>query len=180
MSKMVKKLLADDLRKSLGGVRDVLVVSVNGIDGIENNSMRVALREKNIRVQVVKNSLARRLLNEIGLEPAAQFLEGPSAVAWGGPSIVELAKEMTQWAAKVKKLAIKGGLTGGVALTKDQVTALSKLPSREELLSRVIGLALSPGRRVAGLVIAPAGRLVSQIKTKAEGAPADAAPAAES
>src|SRR5262245_4112298 len=177
MSKSVKKLLVDDLRKSFGGVQDILVISVGGVDGIQNNQMRLALRQKNIRVQVVKNSLTKRLFDEIGLGPAAQVLEGPSAVAWGGPTIVDLAKEISDWAGKVKKLEIKGGATAGQTLTAAQVTALSKLPSREELLARVVSLALSPARRVAGMLGSPAGRIASQLKTKAEGAPeADAAP----
>ena len=182
MSQRVKMLLSDDLRSSLAGVRDVLVVSVSGIDGITNNNMRLALRQKNIRIQVLKNSLAKRVFNEVGLAPVNQFLEGPSAIAWGGPSIVELAKEITQWAGKLKLLKIKGGSTAGVGLTADQVNVLSKLPSREELIGRVVNLALSPARRVASLMISPAGRILGQLKTMAEGAPAEApaeAPAAE-
>jgi large subunit ribosomal protein L10 len=175
MSKQVKKLLAEDLRKSITGVCDVLVVSIDGIDGIQNNQMRLALRKKNIRVQVVKNSLAKRLFGEIGLSSAAQFLEGPSAVAWGGPSIVELAKEITQWASKVKKLQIKGGSTSGLALTPEQVSVLSKLPPREELIGRVVNLALSPARRVAALMNSPASRLVGQLKAKADAAAPEAA-----
>jgi large subunit ribosomal protein L10 len=171
----VKKLLVSDLQKSFDGVHDVLVVSVNGVDGIQNNQMRLALRQKNIRLQVVKNSLTKRLFNETGLAPATQFLEGPSAVAWGAPSIVELAKEIAEWAGKIKKFEIKGGATSGLPLTADQVTALSKLPSREELLARIVLLAISPARRVASLVNSTGGRIVSQIKTKAEGSAADAA-----
>jgi large subunit ribosomal protein L10 len=180
MSKQVKKLLVSDLQKSFDGVKDVLIVSLSGVDGIQNNQMRLALRQKNIRLQVVKNSLTKRLFNEIGLGPATQFLEGPSAVAWGGPSIVELAKEIADWAGKVKQFQIKGGATSGLPLTADQVTALSKLPSREELLARVVMLALSPARRVAGLVNSTGGRIVSQIKTKAEESPAEPATEAAS
>ncbi len=179
MSKSLKKLLNDDLKKSFAGVSDVVVLSVEGVGGIENNQMRLALRKKNIRLQVVKNTLAKRVLGEIGLGPAATFLEGPSAVAWGGPSIVELAKEIADWAGKLKKIQVRGGQTGGQPLTPEQVTALSKMPSREELLGRVVRLALSPAARVASLVASPAGRLAGQIKTKAEDKPADApAPAA--
>ena len=177
MSKQVKKLLTEDLRKSFDGVKDVVVLSVSGVDGIQNNSMRLALRKKNIRIQVVKNSLAKRLFGEIGLETAANFLEGPSAVAWGGPTIVELAKEITDWAAKVKKLEIKGGATAGTPLTREQVTALSKLPSREELLARVVSLALGPASRIVNLMNSPASRLLGQLKAKAENAATEAAPA---
>ena len=178
MSKLVKKMLQDDLRSSLAGVTDLLVVSVTGLDGIQSNTMRLALRQKNIRVQVVKNSLAKRVFDDLGLTPAAQFLDGPSAVAWGGPSIVELAKEITEWVGKVKLLKVKGGATSGLPLTPKQVTALSKMPAREELLARVVMLALSPARRVAKLVNSPAGRLVSQLRTKAEKAEGESAEAA--
>ena len=177
MSKLVKKMVQDDLRSSLAGVTDLLVVSVNGLDGIQSNTMRLALRQKNIRVQVVKNSLAKRVFDDLGLTPAAQFLDGPSAIAWGGPSIVELTKEITEWAGKLKLLKVKGGATSGVSLTPEQVTALSRLPAREELLARVVMLALSPASRVAGLVNSPAGRIVNQIKTKAEGSAPEAAAA---
>lgn len=176
MSKQVKKFLSDDLRKSIGSATDVVVVSVEGIDGIQNNLMRLALRKKNIHVQVVKNSLAKRLFGEIGLEPVNQFLEGPSAVAWGSPSIVELSKEINDWANKVKKLKIKGGTTSGQPLSSEQVTALAKLPSREALLGRVVSLAMSPAARLVSQMNSPAGRLAGQLKTKAEGAPAEPAP----
>ena len=171
MSKLVKKMMNDDLRQSLAGVSDVLVVSVNGLDGIQSNAMRLALRQKNVRVQVVKNSLAKRILDDLGLASATQFLDGPSAVAWGSPSIVELAKDITEWAGKLKKLKIKGGATSGRSLTPEQVTALSKLPAREELLGRIVMLALSPAARVAGLINAPAGRIAGQLKTMAEASP---------
>ncbi len=177
MSKQVKKMLSDELRKAFTGVNDVVVVSIEGVGGIENNQMRLALRKKDIHVQVVKNSLAKRLFSEIGLDSANRLLEGPTAVAWGGPTIVELAKEITNWVGKLKKLQIKGGASAGQSLTKEQVTALSKLPSREELLGRVVSLAMGPAARLVSLMNSPAGRIAGQLKTMSEGAPAESAPA---
>jgi large subunit ribosomal protein L10 len=168
MSKFVKDLLSEDLRRSFAGVGDVLVISLNGIDGIQNNSMRLALRQKDIRIQVVKNSLAKRVFEEVGLASASRFLEGPSAIAWGGPSIVELAKEISQWAAKIGKLQIRGGVASGKPLSSEQVTALSKLPSRGELLGRIVQLAESPAGRVVNLLNSPAARIAGQLKTRAE------------
>ena len=169
MSKLVKKMISDDLRKSFDGVRDVVVLSVMGLDGIQNNTMRLALRQKDIHIRVVKNNLAKRVFDEVGLGPAGQFLEGATAVAWGGPSIVELAKEITQWAGKLTKLQIKGGATAGVSLSPAQVKALSTMPSRDELIGRVVNLALGPARRLVSLMNAPAARIVGQLETKAEG-----------
>jgi large subunit ribosomal protein L10 len=169
MSKYVKQLMRDELRHTLSGVKDVVIVSVNGIDGIKNNEMRLALRRKNIQLRVVKNRLARLTLQDVGLGAATQFLDGPAAVVWGG-QIVDLAKEITVWGGKVDKLQIRGGATGTTPLTAEHVKALSTLPSREELLGRVVNLMLSPARRAVTLATSPASRLVGQIKAKAEAA----------
>ena len=183
MSKEVKDLMMQSMRDRFKDVRDLLVVELTGIGGITDNQMRVDLRKKDIHLMVLKNSLAKRVFKDLKLEVVNQYLEGPRAVAWGGPSVVELAKEITDWRKKVGKLQIRGGTSEGKALGPAEVEALSKLPSREELIGRVAGLAQSPGSRLAGLLAGAGGRLVSQIKSRAEGAEegeaADATPGGE-
>lgn len=177
MSKLVKKLLADQLSKSFAGVSDLVVLSVGGLDGKENNSMRLALHGKDIRLQVLHNRLAKRVFEELGLQSVIQSLEGPTAVAWGGPSIVELAKEISTWAEKLKKIEIKGGTTSGLFLTPEQIKELSRIPSREELLAGVVHLAQGPGRMVRSRLEAPAARIAGQLKAKSEEGAVQAGPA---
>lgn len=168
MSKVVKDLQLRDYRKRFGTVEDMLFVNVVGIDAIETNKLRLTLRKKGIELQLVKNSLAKRILDEKGLGSAGKLLFGPSAVVWGGEGIVELAREITEWAKKIEKLSVKGGCVSGQALDAAGVEELSKLPSRVELLGRIVSQILAPGGNLSALIGSPAGSLASQIKQLGE------------
>lgn len=168
MSKRIKEMLAADLQVRIGEHRDILVVDSSALDGVTANSLRLKLRKQNIRMLGVKNSLARKVLAEIGLEALGQFLSGPTTLVYGGPDIVALSKEITKWAKDIEKLQIKGGVLDGSALTPDDVVAISKGPSREELLGKIVMLALSPGAAVAGALLGPGGTVVGQVKSIAE------------
>lgn len=177
MSKLVKELEMQALRRRFAGVSDLLVVNVIGLDAADSNKLRLELRKKGIELQVVKNSLAKKVMEGTPAAAAAPILDGPSAVAWGGEGIVELAREISDWARKIEKLQIKGGCVGGTTLDARGVETLSKLPSRLELLGRIVAQIQSPGANLAARILGPGGMLASQIKQKSEGE-AEAAPAA--
>ena len=183
MSKYVKELMMDQLRTDLDGNRSVLILDLKGLDAITEFRLRRDLRKKSITLRAVKNSLARRVFNEMGMDGLSKYLEGPSVAVWGGGGVAELAKEISDQVKKLKKPEIKGGVIDGVVIGPEQVVDITKLPSREALIGRVISLALAPVQRVAALANAPAAGLMSQLKTMSEGASgeggADAAPAAE-
>lgn len=168
MSKYVKQLQMKHLRKQFEGVTSLLVVNVVGMDALSSNQLRLDLRKKGIHLQLVKNTLARKVFGEMGLGSAGQVLAGNSAVAWGGEGIVELAKEITDWAKKIAKLEIKGACVDGQVVGPAGVEQLSKLPSRLELLGRVVSLANAPAARLVMLANAPARNVASQLKTMAE------------
>jgi large subunit ribosomal protein L10 len=168
MSKKIKQMLVEDLRARLGQVREVLVVDSSRLDGIAANTLRLKLHKQSIRMLGVKNSLARQALTQLGLGSLEPYLTGPSVLVFGGPDIVALSKEITKWAKEIDKLVIKGGIVEGKSIDAQGVVALSKSPSREELLSMIVGQVLSPGARLAALVTSPAATLASQVKTIAE------------
>ena len=168
MSKYVKKLMMDELRETLVGVRDLLVLDLKGVDAIADNQMRLKLREKEIQIRVVTNNLARKVFSESGLDGVGDFFKGPTAVAWGGDSVVELAKEISEWAGKIEQLQIKGGVSDGEPISAGEVDVLSKLPSREELLGMLVGQLQGPGAQLAGLILSPGGRLAGQLKARSE------------
>jgi large subunit ribosomal protein L10 len=89
--------------------------------------------------------------------------------------VAELAKEISDQVKKLKKPAIKGGSVDGTVITPEQVEDITKLPSREALIGRVVSLALSPVSRVISLANAPVSGLLGQLKTMSEGAPAEEA-----
>lgn len=179
MSKYVKNLITEDLRTRLEGVEDALVVNVVGLQANVSHRLRKELRQKNIHVMVVKNSLAARAAAGTSLAPMFEGLAGSAAICWGAEDIVALAKEITRLA-KDKQFAPfepRGGVMGGERLNAGQVEQVSKWPSREEQLSLLAGQILGPGGRLAAQLLGPGGALASQIASRAEEEePAEAAP----
>jgi len=184
MSKYVKEMMMDQFRADLDGAKSVLILDFKGLDAVSEHKFRMDLRKKKIKVRVLRNSLAGRVFDEMGMGGLRPYLAGPSVAVWGGDGPAELAKEISDQVKKLKKPEIKGGAVDGTVITPAQVEDITKLPSREALIARVVSLAMSPAQRVISLAQAPAGGLMSQLKTLSEGAPAtegeaDAAPAAE-
>jgi large subunit ribosomal protein L10 len=163
------------LKKRLDGVDDLLLVDIAGLEANMNVALRKTLREKNIQLTVVKNSLARRATEGTALAPAFEGLQGSAAVLWGGEDIVSLAKEVTRIAddKAYEKFAPKGGVMDGSKLSADDVKKVSKWPSRGEQLSLLAGQILSPGATLNGQLLGVGARLASQIKNKSEEDAAD-------
>jgi large subunit ribosomal protein L10 len=172
MSKYVKELMMDQLRAELDGTTSVLILDFKGLDAQSENRLRLDLRKKKIRMRALKNNLARKVFADIGLRGLDQFLSGPSVAVWGGDGVAELAKEISEQVKKLKKPEIKGGAVEGTIISPAEVEDITKLPSREELIGRIVGLALAPAQRVISLANAPAANLLGQLKAIAE--PAEA------
>jgi large subunit ribosomal protein L10 len=174
MSKKIKQMEMNALKSTFQGIRDLVMMSVTGLGGTPNNQLRLTLRKKNIRLQVVKNSLAKRVFDEMGMSLTGIW-EGTTTVAWGGTSVADLCKELDAQLKKNEKVKFKGVLADGQQITFEQGL---KMPTRAEAIGRIVMLALAPARRVASQFIGPASQLAGQIKSlkdKPEAAPAPAA-----
>jgi large subunit ribosomal protein L10 len=170
MSKLVKELITDELRKRLEGVSDALLVDVIGLENNKNIQLRQRLRKKNMHLLVVKNSLARRATEGTSLAPAFETAEGTMAIVWGGEDIISLAKEVVKITEdkEFEKVTARGGVMDGQRLTGDDVKSVSKWPSREEQLSILVGQILSPGATLSAQLLSAGSKLASQIKKKSE------------
>jgi|SRR6516165_2147366 ribosomal protein L10 len=165
MSKAIKQLQMDALKKTFKDVRDMVLLNVVGLDAIADNQLRLGLRKKGIRLQVVKNSLARKVFADLGLQVDKAW-EGSTTVAWGAGGIAELSKELETVLKKHEKVAkVKTAIADGRPVAFD--VAL-KMPTREQAIGQVIALALSAGSRLIGAILGPGGQLASQVKTLAE------------
>jgi len=168
MSKQIKQMIIDEIRQKLGECRDVLVVNASKLDAITDNRFRGSLRAKGIHLLQVKNTLARRALADAGVASMESVLTGPSTIVWGGEDIVSLSKEIAKWSRDLEKLEIKGGAVEGQVVDAKGVVDLSKSPGRLELISQIVGLALSPGARLCGALLGPGGTISGQVKTLAD------------
>ena len=164
MSKRVKEMLMADIRQRVGENRDMLLIDASRLDAITTNRFRLSLREQEITALTVRNTLAKKALNESGITALDPYLEGSSTLIWGGENIVALSKEITRWTKELQQLQIKGGTSEGTSLTPGDVDALSKIPSREELIGQIAAALLSPGANLAAALMGPGAQLVSQVE----------------
>ena len=169
MSKYVKNLVIRDIAKRLQGVDDALLVNVIGIDANQTVALRRELREKNIKLLVVKNGMARRATEGTPLAPAFQDAEGTLAVMWGGEDFISLVKEATRLdkSTQYEHFQARGGVMDGERLTPERVREIASWPNRLEQLSILSGQILSPGAQLASQLVGPGGALASQIEKQA-------------
>lgn len=169
MSKYVKGLLQKELERKFADVSEFLVVEVRGVDGNENNEMRGVLKENGIKLSIVKNAMMCRALDSLEMAGAKDlFLAGPSAIAYGGDSVVDVAKGINEWAKKIDAVKFKGAYIDGSVVDANGAEALSKMKSRVELLGDVAMLANAPGSNLAGAIAGGGGLIAGCIKSLVE------------
>jgi len=171
MSKHVKDLVSKEIAQRLDGVGDAILVNVVGLDAGKTFRLRRQLREKNIHLMVVKNSLARRATEGTSLARAFQGVDGTLAMVWGSEDFISLAKEVAALDASPEfpEFQARGGVMDGDHLTAEGVKAVSLWPNRQEQIRILVGQILSPGANLVSQLLGPGRALVSQVEKKAEG-----------
>lgn len=137
----IKKQVVADIKEKFEQAHSVIVVEYKGLSVELATDLRAKFRAEGVDYCVLKNTLVKRAVNELGISDLDSFLEGPSAFAFGMKDAVAPAKIVSEFMKKDKteSLSIKSGLLGKELLTTKQIEALASLPSREVLLSRLLG-----------------------------------------
>lgn len=158
--------LVEDLKNSAS----VVVVDYLGLNVAEVTELRKELREAGVQMRVVKNTMLRRAADEAGIEGLDEVFTGPTAIAYHADDAVAAAKILVDSAKDLEALEVKGGLLEGTAVSIDQIVTLSKLPSREDLLSMLLSVLQAPMRNTASVLqqANPALRLAYALNAVAE------------
>jgi large subunit ribosomal protein L10 len=151
-----KKLKVSELKDTFSRAKFAAVADYQGLKVSELEKLRVSLRGQNAQIQVAKNTLLRLAVKDTdysGLEP---YFTGSTVVAFGFEEPVGPAKVLTEFNKDLDKLKLRSAMFEGAVLNPDDVVALSKLPSKEELLGQLCGvLAAVPTKLVRTLNAAP-------------------------
>ena len=142
MSKPVKDLVTEEYKDRYGKMDSACVVSVIGLDGNASNRLRRELLAKKIRLQMVKNSLARRVFGQMGIT-FGDIWAGPTTIAWGGNSVAELSRTLDTTFKKNDKLKDKVKIKTAVA--EGEVVPFEKaltMPTRQEAIANVLAAIL--------------------------------------
>lgn len=133
-----KKKIVDDLNQRFSKFAIVIVSDYKGLDVSTINALRRKLKGENIEFQVVKNSLLTRASEQTDMDLLKDHFKGPNAVALSYDDPVAPAKILTDFAKENKALEIKVGVMNGKVLELNEIKALSGLPSREDLLAKLL------------------------------------------
>ncbi len=165
MSKPIKELILAAYTERFKDVDNALLIDVRGIAANDNNTLRLGLAKKDIRITVVKNTLARKAFAGTGLELLIGATTGPTAVVWGAGSVVEVARELTELARKLENLELKAAVLDGELFEGEAgVKRLSTFPTQAEAHATVVQLVLSPASNVVGAAKAPGSNILGIIK----------------
>src|SRR5262245_60100179 len=139
MSKAVKALIEKEMSSRFKDIDSVAVINPRGINAIKNNLIRRKLREKGLRMTVVKNSLVRRATSSSKLKGFDKLLDGPSAIIYGKASISAVARLLLDEKKADEKIELRGIFFDGEVFEGDEgIKKVSKFPTREEAIGIIV------------------------------------------
>ena len=133
-----KKNIVNNLTDKVANSKTVILVDYRGLTVEQDTELRVALRKSGVKYEVVKNTLTRFAMNNNGYSELDTYLNGPTAIAYSYEDVVAPAKIISEFTKKFEHLQIKVGIVEGKIFNEKEIKALAELPSREELIAKVL------------------------------------------
>ncbi len=165
----LKQPIVEEISASIKDAQSVVLVDYRGLTVEQDTRLRKELREAGITYKVYKNTMMNFAFKGTDFEALAPYLEGPSAVAISTTDATAPARVLCKFAKEADKLEVKGGVVEGTVYDAAGIADIAKIPSRDELISKLLGSLQSPITNFA--------RVMNQLAEKG-GASACEAPAA--
>ena len=184
----LKQPIVEEISASIKDAQSVVLVDYRGLTVEQDTELRKALREAGVTYKVYKNTMMNFAFKGTDFEGLAPYLEGPSAMALSTEDATAPARVLSEFAKKASKLEIKAGVVEGTVYDAQGMAAIASIPSRDVLVSRLLGSLQSPianFARVMNQLAEKGGAAACEAPAKAEEAPvaeeavAEEAPAAE-
>ena len=156
----LKKPVVEEISELLSGAATAVVVDYRGLTGAEDTELRKQLREAGVVYKVYKNTMINFAIKDTEFADLAQHLEGPTAIAVCKDDATAAARVLAKFAKTAEALEIKGGVVDGVYYDAAGIGQIASIPSREVLLSKLLGSMQSPVTNFA--------RVIKQIAEKNE------------
>ena len=166
----IKAPIVAEISECIKDAQSMVVVDYRGLTVEQDTELRKSLREAGVAYKVYKNTFITRAIKGTEFESLTEYLEGPTAIAVSKDDATAPARVLAKFAKTAEALEIKGGVVEGTLYDAKGMGTIASIPSREELLSRLLGSFKSPVTNFA--------RVINQIAEKG-GASACEAPAAE-
>ena len=158
----LKQPVVNEIKELLTDAQSAVLVSYRGITVEQDTAMRKELREAGVEYKVCKNTMIRFAIQGTEFEALADDLTGPTAIAVSKTDATAPARILAKHAKNIEVLEMKSGVVEGTFYDVDGVKALASIPSREELISKLLGSLQSPITNLA--------RVLNQIAEKGDGA----------
>lgn len=167
----LKQPIVEEISANIKDAQSVVVVDYRGLTVEQDTQLRKAMREAGITYKVYKNTMMNFAFKGTEFESLAPVLEGPSAIAISRDDATAPARVIAKFAKDAPALEIKAGVVEGTFYDASGMQAVATIPSRDELLSKLLGSLQSPITNLA--------RVLNQIAEKGGAADTAEAPAAE-
>lgn len=168
-----KQEIVSELKEFFTDGKVVIVTDLTGLTVAEMTEFRRSLINDNAKLKIAKNTLVKRAVGESEIQVLSELSKGPSAFVVGYDDPAQPAKTVVDYLKKVKKGSVRGAVLEGNKLDENQVKNLASLPSKEQLLSSIMGGLDSGARNIAGIfesIIRDIALLAEEVAKKNEGA----------
>ncbi len=168
LTRSQKAQVVEDMAARLKEANALVVADYRGLSDAEMKALRGELRKSGATMTVIKNTLARRAFEMAGIEPPANLLGGPTAIALFVEDLSTPAKAILDFAKKQELLEVKGGMLEGKHIDAAGVEMMSKLPTKDELRGLIVGVIQAPSRQLVSVLQAPMRDLVGVLRAKVD------------
>ena len=144
-----KKEELDQLKQDLADAKNLFVAQFQGMTVLQDTELRQKIRDTKSKYRVVKNTLARKAAEGTPAADLSKSFDGSTAIAYNAGDPVSLAKALSAYAKANPLFVFKAGMVEGRVINLADITAIASMPSKEELIAKLLFLVNSPAQRLA-------------------------------